>query len=402
MKYIFTSILFLLFSPISYLHAENKVVAAYFAEWGIYGRNYHVADIPGDKLTHVIYAFAQISPHGEVALFDPYAATEKSYPGDKWDEELRGNFKQLKLLKQKYPHLKMLIAIGGWTLSDPFTDVALTRASRAKFARSAINFVEKYDFDGIDIDWEYPVGGGISKGRPEDKQNATLLFAELKRQLLALETKKSQKYFLTAASPAGDQLDSYELAEVAKYIDWYNLMAYDFHGAWDKQTNHQAALHQGADPSGAADRYFTAGAVKRYIEAGVAPSQIVLGIPLYSRGWSGVSSNNNGLFQDASGPSDGTWEPGILDYSALNKKVKENPDQYLLFREPESKAAWVFNPYLGNGSFYTYEDIQTVNEKIQFIKQQNLRGAMFWELSSDIRNANDPESIIGAFSTKFL
>lgn len=385
------------------ISAKEPVIVGYFAEWDIYGRNYHVADIPADKLTHINYAFAKISPDGEVSLFDPYAATEKSYEGDNWEELLRGNFKQLQLLKKEHPHLKTLIAIGGWTLSDLFTDIALTPESRVKFAISAVNFMEKYDFNGIDIDWEYPCGGGIAKSRPEDKQNFTLLIAEIRNQLNELEKKTGQKYLLTVAAPAGDQLNHYELSEVSKYIDWYNLMAYDFHGAWENTTNHQAPLYSNSfDLSAPASRYNVAYAVSSYIHAGVSPDQIVLGIPLYSRAWSGVHTDNNGLFQSAAKSAQGTWENGILDYSDLHKKIHGRPDEYIVFWDDESKVSWVFNPYVENGAFYTYEDLKTVSEKMKFIKAENLRGAMFWEVSGDIRNSNDPQSLINVVHKELL
>ncbi len=396
---LFTFYLFMIFS----VQAQDPVVVGYFPEWGIYDRNYHIADIPANKLTHVIYAFAKISTSGEVELFDSYAATDKAYPGDTWDEHLRGNFKQLKILKKKYPHLKTLIAIGGWTLSDPFTDVALTQESRRKFATSAVNFMCKYDFDGLDIDWEYPVGGGIAKGRPEDKKNFTLLIAELRNQLTILEENTNRKYLLTVASSAGDALNNYELNHVAQYIDWYNLMTYDFHGSWEQTTNHQAPLYPTSlDSSPLAPRYHILYAVNSYIQAGVAPSKIVLGIPLYSRGWAGVGRENGGFLQPAKGPCKGTWEPGVVDYKELYKKIQEQPNEYLLYRDEEAKTSWIYNPYEEGGVFYTYEDVETVKEKVKFIKNQNLRGAMFWEFSSDLRETDHPHSIVNVVNQALL
>jgi chitinase len=376
------------------VYTSEPVIAGYFTEWGIYGRNYHVSDIPADKIKHVIYAFAKIS-NGEIAIYDSYAAIDKFYPGDNWDESLRGNFKQLKLLKAKHPHLKILIAIGGWTLSDPFSDIALTEIGRLKFSVSAANFVENYEFDGIDIDWEYPCGGGLAKGRPEDKKNFTLLMAELRHQLSLITEKTGKQYLLTVASSAGDSMNHYELQEVSKYIDWYNLMAYDFHGSWETSTNHQAALYPSSlDNSEFQSRYNVSYAVNKYLTQGVPPEQIVLGIPFYSRGWSKVHSENTGLFQLGPEASEGTWERGILDYSDVYNKVKNDPKNFLVSWDDEAKASWVFNPYLGGGIFYTFEDEKTLKEKIKFIENMNLRGSMFWEFSGDIRNSNDPASLI--------
>lgn len=378
----FIRVLFALVAFASSVSAQEKlpVVAGYFAEWGIYDRNYHVMDIPADRITHVIYAFAKIEK-GEIALCDPYAAVEKSYPGDAWNEEIRGNFKQLQKLKAKHPHLKTLIAVGGWTCSDAFSDMALTAASRRKFAVSVAHFVKKYGFDGVDIDWEYPCGGGLAKGRPQDKQNFTLLMAELKQQLMLV----NKDYLLTVASAAGNQMNHYELGEVAKYIDWYNLMTYDFHGAWENTTNHQAALY----PS-------VANAVAQYMKHGVAADQIVLGIPFYSRGWSGVSGDHSGLYQTSQKPAKGTYESGIIDYWDLMQRIQKQPESYLVYWDDEAKTSWVYNPYLEGGSFFTFEDVKTVKEKVRFIREMHLRGAMFWEFSGDLTDSKNPSALINA------
>lgn len=394
-KYIFLFVYLFVFSLFNIQANESPVKVAYFAEWSIYGRNYHVADLPADKLTHVIYAFAKIDDDGKVAMIDPYAATGKAYPGDTWNEPLKGNFKQLKLLKKKHPHLKTLIAIGGWTLSDGFTDIALTDESRAKFASSAVLFMKTYGFDGIDIDWEYPMGGGIAKSRPEDKQNFTKLMTEIRSQLIKLENQTGKKYLLTVASAAGDALNHYELGNVAGIIDWYNLMTYDFHGAWEKSTNHNAALSANQnDNSEFGNRYNISYGVGRYIAEGVPPNKIVLGIPLYSRRWAGVSPDGKGLFQPADGPSKGTWEPGILDYKDIMAKLK-NSNGYSVYTDQEAQASWIYNADLEGGVFYTYEDLVTVHKKVEFIRETNLRGAMFWEVSGDTKDEN---SIIKAVS----
>jgi chitinase len=158
----------------------GKKIVAYYTAWSTYGRNYQVADIDGSKITHLNYAFANVQ-NGEIVVGDTYADLDKAFPGDCWEAGCkRGNFNQLQKLKQKYPHLKTLISVGGWTWSGNFSDAAMTEASRTKFANSALKFVREYGFDGVDIDWEYPVGGGLTPGKPEDKQNFTLLMKKLR------------------------------------------------------------------------------------------------------------------------------------------------------------------------------------------------------------------------------
>ena len=97
--------------------AAAPVILAYFAAWSIYSRSFFVSDIPGDKITHINYAFANIGSDGRIALGDSWADTDKAFNGDTWDQPLRGNFNQLIKLKQKYPHLRTLISVGGWVCS---------------------------------------------------------------------------------------------------------------------------------------------------------------------------------------------------------------------------------------------------------------------------------------------
>ncbi|MBI5959816.1 MAG: hypothetical protein HY866_13835, partial [Chloroflexi bacterium] len=159
-------------------------VVGYFIAWGIYDREYYVTAIPAELLTHINYAFANVSENGECILGDEWADIQIPYPTDAEDAPIKGNLNQLRLLKEKYPHLKTLLSVGGWTWSDRFSDAALTPESRAKFAASCVALVRQYGFDGLDVDWEYPTGGGLNPdaGRPEDTENFTLMLEELRRQ----------------------------------------------------------------------------------------------------------------------------------------------------------------------------------------------------------------------------
>jgi chitinase len=361
-------------------------IVGYFPEWSVYQRNYHVRDIPAARLTHINYAFAKIV-NGECALHDPYAAIDKAYPGDKWDAgALRGNFKQLQLLKQKNPHLKTLISVGGWTLSGPFSDVALTTATRAKFARSCVAFMLKYGFDGVDIDWEYPVSGGLegNKTRAADKQNYTLLLAELRRQLDAQSKKDRKHYLLTIAAPAGPQTyRNLELDRIAAYLDWINLMTYDFHGGWSPLTNFHTALYPSSrDPTKdeAVRKGFNVdAAVKAYRAAGVPADKIVVGVPFYGRGWAGVKDVNNGLYQPrAAALPKGTWENGVFDYKDLAANYVGKMKR---FWHDEAKVPWLFD--VRRGLMISYDDPESLRLRAEYVRRNGLGGVMFWELSGD-------------------
>lgn len=148
-----------------------------------------MSDLPASQITHINYAFAQLNWEGDVAIFDSWAAVEKPFGNDTWETPLRGTYHALQVLKSQNRHLKTLISVGGWTLSQRFSDIALTDESRFKFAKSAVTFMQKYLFDGIDIDWEYPVSGGEpgNRYRPEDGDNYVKLVKEVRSQLNTLE-----------------------------------------------------------------------------------------------------------------------------------------------------------------------------------------------------------------------
>ncbi len=272
-------------------------VVGYYIEWGIYGRDYQPMDIPGDKLTHINYAFADIGDDLRIKVGDSYAALEKLYPGDTWDQPLAGTYNQINnVLKAEYPHLKTFISVGGWTWSGKFSDVALTEASRSNFASSCVDFIRAYGFDGVDIDWEYPVCCGLSSNtyRPEDADNYVLLLEELRAQLDVAAAQDDAQYLLTIASPAGyDKLAYLDLAAIVAPLDWVNVMTYDLHGAWDlSNTNHHSALYPNPnddDPNELIrERYNVNWSLQEFLAKGVPAEKIVMGVPMYGRAWGGV------------------------------------------------------------------------------------------------------------------
>lgn len=361
-----------------------KRFVAYFTEWGVYGRNFHVADIPANLITHINYAFANLSADGQCILGDAYAATDKFYPGDSWDAGvLRGSFNQLKKLKQAHPKLKTLISVGGWTWSNNFSAVASTAAGRSLLAQSCVDFAAKYGFDGIDIDWEYPVSGGLVPGLPQDKQNFTLLMQTLRNQLTAQGLKDGKNYLLTMAAPAGPvTLQNIELAKVAKILDFINLMSYDFYGAWANWVGFNAPLYaqtKDTNPDPLARQGFNINsAVTSYLQAGVPADRLVLGAPLYGRGWAGVPNVNNGLYQNGTGPSTGTWEAGVLDWHDIKANYLPKMTR---FWDADAQVPYLFNS--STGTFISYDDPESLGKKVDYIKSKGLGGVMVWELSSD-------------------
>ena len=271
------------------------MLAAYFPEWGIYDRDFQVADIPADQLTHVIYSFLNVTSNGEVALYDSYAAVDKRFsaadsvsgeadlwyypPGDpRAEQTVWGNFNQIALLKEENPHLRTSVAIGGWTLSGNFSNVAATAEGRETMANSIVSFLDTYQmFDGVDFDWEYPGGGGLASNSvsPDDGENYAELLALVRQKLDVLGEQNGTTYEISVAAPGGyDKIANFNAAGLAPSVDFFNLMSYDFHGTWEDTTGHQSAVT--GDPNG----YDMATAVSLYLAAGVDPDKIVLGAPL--------------------------------------------------------------------------------------------------------------------------
>ncbi len=368
----------------------NSNVVGYFTSWSVYARDYHVSDIPADKVNYINYAFANIDhTAGTILLGDPYADTQKFYPGDSWDpDSLRGCFHQLQILKNENPHIRTLISVGGYTWSAFFSDVALTPGSRAVFAASCVEFIEEYGFDGVDIDWEYPVEGGLPGNirRPEDKENFTALLAELRNQL----DQTGEDYLLTIATTASSiYMQNLELDQIHQYVDWINIMTYDYHGPWgagaDGCTNFNSPLHicpSDPNPEPFFSTFNFAATVELYIAAGVPPAQIHAGIPFYARGYGNVADQNNGLFASYSGAAPvGTWEEeGMFDYWDIAENYV-NQNGYTRYWEPDAHVPWLHNP--SAQIMISYDDPESVADKAEYILQQNLGGAMFWEFSAD-------------------
>ncbi len=385
----------------------------YFVQWGIYGRNYQVKNIhtsnSAAKLTHINYAFSDINQSSLTCRgADPYADWDKFYgssesvdgTSDCWDPGcLRGNFNQLKKLKAMHPNLKVHISIGGWTWSRYFSNAALP-ANRVNFVASCIDMYIKGNFapgftghegifDGIDIDWEWPGSEGNPGNviRPEDKQNLTALLAEFRAQLDQLSQQTGRTYNLTMFVPVDpEKVDAgFDVPQIMPYLDFITVQGYDFHGAFESSTMHQANLFDTAgDPS--AKIFSVDRGVQAYVSRGAPPAKVVVGAPFYGRGWRGVPPGpaGNGLFQTGTGAAPGTWEPGIEDYKVLKNRSGTR------FRDSAAGALWLYS----GGVWWSYDDPQLITEKRAYINANGLGGGMFWELSGDDAQG----SLISAFS----
>ncbi|MFI6577241.1 glycosyl hydrolase family 18 protein [Nocardiopsis sp. NPDC050513] len=393
---------------------ERRV--AYFTQWGIYDRGYLVRNLETSgtaaNLTHINYAFGNINSNGECFMAnqlgqgDAWADYGRSFRADEsvdgvadtWNQDLRGNFNQLRKLKEMYPDLRVNISLGGWTWSEHFSDAALTPESRERMVSSCIDQflrgnLPMFDgaggpgsaagiFDGIDLDWEWPGSAGHEHNtvRPEDRENFTALVQEFRDQLDALETETGRAYELTAFLPADPEKveAGFQMGQLMPNFDFVTVQGYDYHGGWENTTAHQSNLVLHPDDPG--PRLFSGEiAVQEYVSRGVNPSDMVLGLPFYSRGWTGVDPgpNGDGLFQSATGPATGTYEPGIDDW----KVIKDLPG-FTLHRDDALGTAWLYD---GN-TFWTYDDEIALTQKTDWAQAQGLGGVMIWSIDGDDAN----------------
>ncbi|MFE3626995.1 glycoside hydrolase family 18 chitinase [Streptomyces goshikiensis] len=358
----------------------GKVKLGYFTNWGVYQRNYHVKNLvtsgSAAKITHINYAFGNVQ-NGKCTIGDSYADYDKAYTADQsvdgvadtWDQPLRGNFNQLRKLKKQYPNLKVLWSFGGWTWSGGFGQAAQNPTA---FAQSCYDLVEDPRwadvFDGIDLDWEYPNACGLSC----DTSGA----ASLKNMMQAMRAKFGANNLVTAAISAdgsnGGKLDAADYAGAAQYVDFYNVMTYDFFGAWAAQgptAPHSPLTAYAGIPQ---DGFNTEAAITKLKGKGIAGSKLNLGIGFYGRGWTGVTQAAPG--GTATGPAPGTYEQGIEDYKVLKTSCP-------------STGTIAGTAYAKCGSnWWSYDTPATVAAKMTWTKQQGLRGAFFWEFSGDTAN----------------
>ncbi|MFG3284755.1 glycosyl hydrolase family 18 protein [Streptomyces sp. NPDC048111] len=358
----------------------DKVRLGYFTDWGIYQRNYQVKNIvtsgSASKLTHINYAFGNVT-NGQCAIGDAYADYQKTYDAsssvdgtaDTWDQPVAGNINQLRELKKKYPNIKILWSFGGWTWSGGFGAAA---ANPTAFANSCYSLVEDPRwadvFDGIDIDWEYPNACGLSCD--------TSGSAALKTLLSALRTKFGSSALVTAAVTAdgstGGKMDAADYGGAAQYVDWYNVMTYDFFGAWDAKgptaPHSPLTSYNGIPIAG----FNTDAAIQKFLGKGVPASKLNLGIGFYGRGWTGVTQDAPG--GTATGPAPGTYEQGIEDYKILKSTCPVT-----------GTVAGTAYAHCGS-NWWSYDTPATITGKMTYVKNQGLRGAFFWEFSGDTSN----------------
>ena len=424
----------------SYNTDPNTVVGTYFVEWGIYGRDYTVDNLPADNLTHILYGFIPICGPNEsvksvggnsynalmtacqgvndyeVVIHDPWAAFQKSFPqaGHEYSSPIKGNYAMMMALKQRNPDLKIIPSIGGWTLSDPFFDFT-TKANRDTFVASVKKFLNTWKFyDGVDIDWEFPGGGGAAPelGDPVNDGPAYIaLMAELRAMLDELEAENGRTYELTSAIGVGhDKIEDVDYGDAIQYMDYIFAMTYDFYGGWNNVLGHQTALNCGnfmrpgqCDGSGIDENgkpytgpaYTTDNGIQLLLQQGVPANKLVVGTAMYGRGWEGVLPSTlsdpsdpmtgvgNGKLKGST--AQGVWEDGVIDYKGIKANMLGANNQgingFEYGYDEMAEAPYVWNRT--SGQLITFDDDRSVKAKSAYVRSLGLAGLFSWEIDAD-------------------
>ncbi|XP_065572710.1 probable endochitinase [Artemia franciscana] len=347
---------------------NDKVFFCYYGSWAVYrpgNGKYDVENIDPEICTDLVYTFAGLSSDNRIVSLDEW--------NDLYDNWGKGAYTRFNNLKLKNPKLRTWIAIGGWNEgSEKYSRMASMAGNRAIFIQSAVEFLQKYNFDGLDLDWEYPVQRGGSK---YDRENFNLLCKELREEF------DKHGLLLSAAVGVGKKTTdtSYDIPTISQYLHYINLMAYDFHGGWEPYTGMNAPLYaQNGDMDD--DVYLNVNfSVNYWISLGAPREKLTLGMGLYGRSFTLNSPSVNGVRAPASNPGTAgqySREAGFLTYyeicSAIQSGWNSVWDRY-------SQCPYAH----GGGQWVGYDNVQSLKLKVKLIHDLGLAGGMIWSLESD-------------------
>jgi chitinase len=330
--------------------------------------NWAASQIKGQYLTDLMLSFAVINANNKSTInFNPTS----------------GLWTEIRALKVEYPHLRINISIGGWG-ADHFSDMADDPNLRSGFITNVMKFIKDNNLDGMDIDWEYPVGpswGQEIKSSPRDKENWVTLLKELRQALDTLGEETGKYYYLSACVPSSSWFTrANDAAGAAQWVDSLTLMAYDHYGSWNDTTGHHANLYLNPkDPN----RWSSDQSVQVFLAAGVPAKKLLLGIATYGMERTGIPVGNDpnqpGLFVKKGSGKNGvdlSYHPDVKNY--LNKTG------YTRYWDDRSKSPFLYNPNVGGGHWITYTDAEQIAYICAYAKEKGLGGVFYWEYAHDM------------------
>jgi len=340
---------------------------------------------------------------------------------------------------QRYPYLHASLSFGGWTLSGGFSQMANNSESLSTFVNNVVGALQETGFDGVDIDWEYPVVNGApgesTSVTPQDAFGFPNLLTQL-RTALDEQAEKNQKsgagpthYRISVAGAGGiDKIDAIlqinpdAYNNIIKAIDVINLMTYDFHGAFDQG---QPAPYNVSDFMSAMEiapndptynapvigKYDVVTPTEYYLELGFSPKQLAVGLPAYGRlVMIKEIGNTYGLYQTITGTPAGQYDnTGVFDYKCIQEQQCHGynhlpTDMNFINPNVNSFGNYSHTPWGYSEStltFLTYDDAESATYKTCWANKLNLWGYMIWDLTGDFV-PSDPNSLVGAATGALL
>nr|XP_033321147.1 chitinase-3-like protein 1 isoform X1 [Megalopta genalis] len=349
------------------VQAEKKVVC-YFGSWTVYrpgNGKIEIQDINPNLCTHMIYSFVGLNTDGTIKIMDAWA--------DLSDGGGKNGFGKF-VARSKQGGAKAMIAIGGWNEgSAKYSQVVGNPELRSQFVRNVVSFLQRYNFDGFDVDWEYPNQRG---GQWSDRENFVALLRELRQAF------DSHGYTLSVAVGAAEKSasQSYIINQVAEYVHFINLMTYDMNGAWDNWAGLNAPLYAATREKGEQAKLNVDASVHYWLSQGAPADKLVLGIPSYGRTFTLANPGNNDVGAPTSGPGAAgpyTREAGILGYNEICESLRQGG--WNVHREPQQRV-----PYAVKGNQWVgYDDVESVREKCNYANSLGLAGGMMWSVETD-------------------
>ncbi|XP_028966665.1 probable chitinase 10 [Galendromus occidentalis] len=350
--------------------ATDKKVVCYFTNWAKYrtGKGkFGPEDVDPFICTHIIYSFGWMRKNKLVA---------HDVEADESKNGKKGGFEKIVDLKKVNPKLKVLLAVGGWSFgTQMFKDMASNSYNRRLFVFSAMEFLRKRNFDGLDLDWEFPRG-------KEDKDNFVKLLKDLREAFEAeAKEKKLKRLLLTAAVSAGAETiqSGYDVPAVAAYLDFINVMSYDFHGKWEKQTGHNSPLYALSSESEWRKMLSMDYGAKKWASMGAPKEKLIIGQGTYGRTFTLSSIKNNGMNAPASGggkKGEFTGEEGFLAYYEICDMMRKGAT-YVWDNEQMVPYAYLDDQWVG------FDDERSIRNKMKWIKENGFGGAMVWAIDMD-------------------
>jgi chitinase len=304
---------------------------------------------PLDKITHIIYSFLHLKN-------DTLAWS---------DDKQRNTLVQLGQLKQTFPHLKIMVSLGGWGGCEPCSAIFSTEEHRNTFAQTTVALLKEFNLDGLDLDWEYPAIEGYPGHTYSDSDKAN--FTELVKTLR--KTMGNQYLLAFAAGGFVGYLEkSIDWEAVMPQVDFVNLMTYDLVSGFSKVTGHHTPLKDYRP-----DQQSTEKCVNWLLQHGAKSEQLIIGAAFYARVWEEVSAENNGLYNA------GNFKHGV-SYKNFETYFTDSTG-FRYYWDKKAKAAYRYSE--SKKLFATFDDERSIKAKAKFIQKKKLGGIMFWQLLED-------------------